>query len=96
MIVLVNSFTLKTEPETFEKIFAETAKALHGKPGFLSHRLARSNQDPNSYVNIAEWESEEALRAAITSEDFKEHAMRLREVATSDPRVFTPALEHAE
>ena len=96
MIVLVNNFTLKGDPETFEKLFAETAKALHGKPGFISHRLVRSNQDPNRYANIAVWESEEALRAATSSEEFRAVAVQLREVATADPQVFTPVMEHTE
>lgn len=93
MIVFVNSFGLKAPAEDFERVFAETAEVLRAQPGFLSHQLVRSAQEPTHYLNIAMWESADALRAATELPEFADHARRLRELASTDPRFFEPVQE---
>jgi heme-degrading monooxygenase HmoA len=93
MIVVVNSFQLKTRPEEFEQVFVETSEFLRARPGFVSYRLVRSAKDPAHYLNIALWDSEAELRAATGLPEFQDHARRLRELAATDPQLFLPVAD---
>lgn len=93
MVVFVNTFQLTGTAEDFERVFTETAAFLCAQPGFLSHRLVRSRNEPGRYLNIALWESEEALRNATSLPEFRDHGRKLREVADSDPQFFDTVVE---
>jgi monooxygenase len=93
VIVFVNSFMMKGSAEEFERAFTETAEFLCAQDGFVSHRLVRSQRDPNHYLNVALWESEAALRAATGLPEFAKHGKRLRELAFSDPQFFDCVVE---
>lgn len=94
-VTLLNRFTVHGDPAEFEAAFAATSEFLTGQPGFVEHTLLRHGQDEGSYVNVARWTSAGALRAATGHPDFAEHARALRELATTDPQLFTPRLSHA-
>jgi heme-degrading monooxygenase HmoA len=51
------------EGEQFEKAFAEVTRKVKGTPGHISDELLRSDDDPNSYILLSEWESKEAFLA---------------------------------
>jgi quinol monooxygenase YgiN len=92
MITFVNRFTLTGDPEAFEKAFDETAAFLRAQPGLIRYTLSRQLDDPASYVNIALWESADALRAALGHPDFGNHAKAMRGLAESSGAIFAPRL----
>lgn len=92
MITFVNRFTLTGEAEEFEKAFDETAEFLRAQPGLIKYTLSRQLDEPTSYVNIALWESADALRAALAHPDFGNHAKAMRGLAESQGAIFGPRL----
>jgi heme-degrading monooxygenase HmoA len=51
------------EGEAFEAAFAEVTRKVKGTPGHISDELLRSDDDPNAYILLSEWESKEAFLA---------------------------------
>ncbi|ANZ35093.1 hypothetical protein BBK82_02435 [Lentzea guizhouensis] len=92
MITFVNRFKLTGEPEEFEKAFDETAEFLRAQPGLIKYTLSRQLDEPTSYINIALWESADALRAALSHPDFGNHAKAMRGLAESQGAIFGPRL----
>jgi len=92
MITFVNRFQLTGAAEEFEKAFDETAEFLRAQPGLIRYTLSHQLDEPSSYVNIALWESADALRAALSHPDFGNHAKAMRGLAESQGAVFGPRL----
>jgi len=92
MVTLINTFTVHGDTAEFERVWQESAEFMRARPGFLGYRFGRSTTSENVYVNVAEWESPEALRAATEGPEFQEHRARLRALATSVPAFYTPLL----
>ena len=73
--VLINPFEVPPEvaDEQFLAGWQQAADYLRTQPGFVSARLHRAiSPDPRfRFVNIAEWESPQAFRAAVTSDGFQ-------------------------
>jgi quinol monooxygenase YgiN len=93
MLVFVNQFSVSRSADEFELAFRTTSEFMRQQDGFLRHRLVRSLQVPNRYVNIAEWEDEESFQSAIRHPDFGRHASELRILAASEPHLCVPVLE---
>ncbi|PKK13867.1 MAG: antibiotic biosynthesis monooxygenase [Thermomonospora sp. CIF 1] len=91
-VTLINRFTVTGSAEEFERAFATTAAYFAEQPGFIDHNLLRQTDEPRSYVNVARWTDGASLRAAVTRPEFKRHALALRAVSTSDPKVFSVRL----
>jgi heme-degrading monooxygenase HmoA len=73
-VVLINRFDVPTgRDKEFLSSFLEVNRHMRSQPGYLEHRLHRSLADSESgrYVNVAIWESAEALRAAHQTERFQ-------------------------
>lgn len=87
-IVFVNRFTVRTEPEHFERVFAETSEYFTRQPGFVRHTLIRHVDRVDTYVNIAQWHDTASLRRAVAHPDFAPHAQALRAISTSDPNTY--------
>lgn len=87
-VTLINRFTLSGAPEDFEEAFERTAEFVCGRPGFVRHTLSRDLVRDTDYVNVAVWESAEALRAAVAHPGFREHAGALRALAVSEARLY--------
>ena len=73
-VVLINPFEVPagTEDEEFLRGWQRAADYMREQPGFLNTRLHRALA-PDArfrFINIAEWESPQAFRAAVTSEGF--------------------------
>jgi heme-degrading monooxygenase HmoA len=51
------------EGEAFEQAYLEVTKQVQGTPGHISDELLRSDEDPNQYILLSEWESKEAFLA---------------------------------
>lgn len=86
-VTLVNTFTLSSSPEEFERAFASTAKFFAEQPGFLDHQLTRQVDEPEVYVNIARWQDEASLRSAVALPEFSEHVQALGALASSESRI---------
>ncbi len=93
MLVFVNRFSVSGSLSEFERAFGATSEFMRHQDGFLQHRLVRSIQLPERYVNIAEWEDEASFQSAIRHPSFGRHASALRMLAKSEPHLCVPVLE---
>jgi long-chain acyl-CoA synthetase len=94
MVILVNKFTVTADPAEFERIWADSSHFMRQQPGFISFRLVRSVQDPQVYINIAEWADAQAHRRAMRSDDFQAHISQLANVAKPEPHLCAMVLEY--
>src|SRR5215813_9203099 len=75
-ITLINVFEIRPDDvERFMQQWRERADFLGRQPGFRSLRLHRALSPDSRFqlVNVAEWDSAEALQAA-TAQDFFQHS----------------------
>ncbi len=85
-VTLINVFEVPTEHvDMFIAQWRESAALMSTKPGFLDARLHRalSSETRFQLVNVAHWESREALEAAAADTEFQQR----RSAATADSRV---------
>jgi heme oxygenase (mycobilin-producing) len=97
-ITLVNLFEI--EPANLEAFLVgwrERAALMSKQPGFRYLQLLRALSPDSRFqlVNVAEWESADALRAATACEDFQASARRAVEEAgvTAHPGIYRVAFE---
>jgi heme-degrading monooxygenase HmoA len=78
-ITLINLFDVRaSDVDHFLDEWRERGQYMGQQPGFRSLRLHRA-LDPDSrfqLVNVAEWDSAEALHAAISQDFFQQSAQR--------------------
>ena len=97
-ITLINVFEIRVgDVEQFLLQWRERAEFLGRQPGFRSLRLHRA-LDPESrfqLVNVAEWDSAEALRAATAQDFFQLSAQRSVQdfAVTAHPAVYRVVIE---
>jgi long-chain acyl-CoA synthetase len=94
MVTLVNKFTVTADPAEFERIWAASSHFMRHQPGFISFRLVRSLQDPQVYINIAEWADAQAHGRALESADFRAHISELANVAKPEPYLCDMVLKY--
>ena len=88
-VVLVNTFTVAPEEaERFLAVWAEDAAFMKRQPGFISTQLHRGIAGSSTFVNVAVWESAQALRAAFVSPEFQAHVAHYPESAVATPHIF--------
>ena len=58
--------------EAFEQRFRQRAGQVESQPGFVRMEILRPLSEGAPYVVLTAWESAEAFRAWVGSEDFKE------------------------
>jgi quinol monooxygenase YgiN len=58
------------------------------QPGFQSHRLYRSINDPNVFVETAEWKDRESHQAAISGPELKDLILAIMAHGKAEPGVF--------
>lgn len=78
-ITLINVFEIEPEKvESFLALWREQAAFMSKQPGFRSFRLHRALSPDSRFqlVNVAEWESADALHAATAREWFRASASR--------------------
>jgi heme-degrading monooxygenase HmoA len=78
-ITLINVFEISPDDvEHFLQEWRERAQFLGRQPGFRSLRLHRALNPDSRFqlVNVAEWDSAEALRAATAHDYFQQSAQR--------------------
>ena len=88
-IVLVNQFNVAPEDaDQLLEVWADDAAYMKQQPGFISTQLHRGTAGSSTFVNIAVWESAQALGRAFASPEFQQRAARYPESATASPHVF--------
>ena len=75
-VILINPFEVPeaVADDDFLRGWERAAAYMRQQPGFLSSRLHRA-LGPDArfrFVNVAEWESPDAFRAAVTNPEFVE------------------------
>src|SRR5215469_8800188 len=74
-IVLANTFVVpKHRTESFLALFRRQAEFMRAQPGFVSLRMHKGTADSQLLMNVAVWESTEALATALGSPEFQRMA----------------------
>src|SRR5262245_8465745 len=79
-VTLINAFTVPLEEsERFLERWKDNARVMARQPGFLRARMHRALADDAElrFVNVAEWDSGEALARALAIPEFHAYARRL-------------------
>ncbi len=83
-ITLINPFEVpQGREEQFLKEWTEAAEVIRKEPGFLSSRLHKS-LDPQAkfrFINVAQWESAQHFRAAMSKEAFQKLIQKMNYIA---------------
>ncbi len=88
-VVLINTFTVAPEDAArLLAVWAEDAAYMKRQPGFISTQLHRGIAGSTTFVNVAVWESAEALRTAFMSPEFQAHAAHYPDSAVTQPHLF--------
>ena len=88
-VVLINTFTVAPQDaDQLLAVWAEDAAFMKQQPGFISTQLHRGIAESTTFVNVAVWESAEALRAAFSSPDFRAHVAHYPDSAVTKPHLF--------
>jgi heme-degrading monooxygenase HmoA len=88
MVTLVNKLTVTGDIGEFTRILKRVTEYMRAQPGYRSSELLQSVRNPAVYVEVARWETAEAHRRAVTSDEFRERVAGLGAVATVDPDVY--------
>ena len=97
-VTLINVFEIQPEKlESFLAGWRERAALMSEQPGFQSLRLHRALSPDSRFqlVNVAQWQSEDALKAATAHEKFVASARRAADETgvTAHPGVYRVAVE---
>ncbi|MER5275048.1 antibiotic biosynthesis monooxygenase family protein [Streptomyces sp. NPDC002809] len=88
-IVLANTFFVpKERAEAFLALFRRQSDFMRAQPGFVSLRMHRGTAGSRLLMNIAVWESTEALATAFGSTEFQRMAAEFPDGIVSYPHIF--------
>jgi heme oxygenase (mycobilin-producing) len=97
-VTLINVFEIRPEDiEPFLQEWQQRAEFMVRQPGFRSLRLHRAMNPgtPFQLINVAEWDTAEALQAATARDFFQQSAQRsMKQFAVAaHPAVYRVVLE---
>ncbi|AKJ09836.1 antibiotic biosynthesis monooxygenase [Streptomyces incarnatus] len=88
-VVLANTFFVpKERTEAFLALFRRQAEFMKAQPGFVSLRMHKGTADSRLLMNVAVWESTEALATAFGSPEFQRMAADFPDDIVSYPHIF--------
>lgn len=88
-IVLINTFTVALEDvDRLIETWAQDAAYMKRQPGFISTQLHRGIAGSTTLVNVAVWESSQALRAAFFSPEFQTQIAGYPASTVTQPHIF--------
>ena len=88
-IVLANTFLVPQErAEAFLPLFRRQAEFMKAQPGFVSLRMHKGTAGSRLLMNVAVWESTEAIAAAFGSPEFQRMAAEFPDDIVSYPHIF--------
>jgi quinol monooxygenase YgiN len=88
VVTLINKLVVTGDPGDFEQVSEALTAYMRQQPGYIRFQLFRSLRQPTVYVELAEWESAEQHKAAVTSEGFRSRVQPLAKLATVEPDIF--------
>lgn len=89
-IVFFNTFHVAPEDvDAFMEAWRADGEYMKEQPGYISTQLHRGIAGSTTFINVAEWESVEAFRAAASSPEFQASLSRYPQSAVASPHVFT-------
>jgi heme-degrading monooxygenase HmoA len=89
-IVFMNTFHVAPEDvDAFLAAWTNDGEIMQKKPGYVRTQLHRGLGGSTTFVNIAEWESVQAMRDAVSSPEFQASLSRYPESAVASPYLFT-------
>ncbi|MER5456357.1 MULTISPECIES: antibiotic biosynthesis monooxygenase family protein [unclassified Micromonospora] len=94
MVVFVNKLTLIGAAEDLERHYASVAEYMQTRPGLIRYVLSRSQKDPSTYYNIAEWTDEESFRTALHEPEFRTRLDRLTGIIKGEPHLTEPVFQY--
>jgi heme-degrading monooxygenase HmoA len=87
--VLINRFNVAPEDaERLLQAWADDAAFMKQQPGFISTQLHRGIAGSTTFINVAVWESAQALAQAFGSPEFHARAARYPDSAVAAPCLF--------
>jgi heme-degrading monooxygenase HmoA len=88
-VVLVNQFNVAPEDaDRLLRAWADDAAFMKQQPGFISTQLHRGTAGSSTFLNIAVWESAEALGRAFRSPEFQSRMGQYPESTVAAPHVY--------
>jgi heme-degrading monooxygenase HmoA len=88
-VVLINRFNVAPEDaERLLQAWAEDAAFMKEQPGYISTQLHRGIAGSSTFINIAIWESAQALAKAFGSPEFQARTARYPDSAVAAPHLF--------
>ncbi|MFG3225045.1 antibiotic biosynthesis monooxygenase family protein [Kitasatospora sp. NPDC048194] len=88
-VVLANTFVVpKERAEAFLALFRRQAEFMKAQPGFVSLRMHKGTAGSRLLMNVAVWESTEALATAVGNPEFQRMAAEFPDDIVSYPHVF--------
>jgi heme-degrading monooxygenase HmoA len=88
-ITLVNTFVVPTDlTDKFLEAWREDALFMKSQPGCIATQLHKGTAGSQLIVNVAVWESTEALFAAFRQPQFQAAAAKYPEGITAYPHVY--------
>jgi heme-degrading monooxygenase HmoA len=88
-VVLINTFTVAPEDaERLLEVWTDDATFMKQQPGFISTQMHRGIAGSTAFVNVAVWESAQALREAFSSPEFQARIAQYPESTVTRPHLF--------
>jgi heme-degrading monooxygenase HmoA len=88
-IVFMNTFHVAPEDVgAFMEAWTADGEFMKQQPGLRSTQLHRGIAGSTTFINVAEWDSIEAFRAAASSPEFQASLARYPDSAVASPHIF--------
>jgi heme-degrading monooxygenase HmoA len=88
-IVLTNIFVVpKERTQSFLSLFRRQAEFMKAQPGFVSLQMHKGTAGSQLLMNVAAWDSTEALATAFSDPEFQRLASEFPDDIVSYPHIF--------
>ena len=89
-IVFFNTFHVAPQDvDAFMDAWRADGAFMQRQPGFVSTQLNRGIAGSTTFINVAVWDSVEAMRAALSSPEFQASLADYPESAVASPHICT-------
>lgn len=89
-IVFFNIFHVAPEDvDGFMKAWRADGEFMQKQPGYVSTQLHRGIAGSTTFINVAVWDSLDAMRVAVSSPEFQASLAAYPESAVASPHIFT-------
>lgn len=89
-VVFFNTFHVAPEDvDDFLAVWKDDGEIMKRRPGYISTQLYRGIAGSTTFINVAVWESVEAMRDGVSSPEFQASLARYPQSAVASPHLFT-------